>query len=141
MILFINTSQADLIQVALIKKNKIIGQIINRAGYRHVELLLPMIDAVLKKSKIRLDNLKFIGVVNSPGAFSALRLGIITANILSWGLKAPVIEVSAKETADEDKLIKILRDKTKKFRSAADNRLKFAVPKYGKKPNITKPNK
>ncbi|MCX6786065.1 MAG: tRNA (adenosine(37)-N6)-threonylcarbamoyltransferase complex dimerization subunit type 1 TsaB [Candidatus Komeilibacteria bacterium] len=125
MILFINTSKTDLIQVKLIKDNKILAQAGSREQFKQSELLLSLIDKVKGTKK-----LTAIAVVSGPGAFSALRLGIATANALAWSLHIPVIEVSAEEAIDE-KLFDILKNKT------AGKDFKPIVPKYGREPNIT----
>lgn len=151
MILFINTSQADLIEVRLIKDNKVIGRLENHEEYKQSELLLSMIDKLFQNSKLpsspfinfglrrasKIQKLEIVAVVSGPGAFSALRLGVGTANALAWSLKAPVIEIGAKEAENEAQLINILRRKTQDLRLKTNNRFSFAVPKYGKEPNIT----
>jgi tRNA threonylcarbamoyl adenosine modification protein YeaZ len=131
-ILFINTSRTNLIEVKLIKNGKIISRQESHKEYKHSELLLTMIDKVIKSIR----SVKFIAVVSGPGTFSALRLGVTTANALAWSLKMPLIEISAEEAIDEKKLIMILKRKIKdkKFMS---NKFKPIIPKYGKEPNIT----
>ncbi len=153
MILFINTSQTDLIQVKLIKGDKIINQSENREEYRQSELLLKMINELFSKG-YTIHNTRFVAVVSGPGAFSALRIGISTANSLAWSLKVPVVEVSVNEAESDEKLIKVLKEKTTRLakttclasrRAAERERLKDyktgdfkpVVPKYGKEPNIT----
>jgi tRNA threonylcarbamoyladenosine biosynthesis protein TsaB len=124
--LFINTSQTDLIQVKLIKEDKIIAQAESRERFKQSELLLGLIDKVRGTKK-----LTAIAVVSGPGAFSALRLGMATANALAWSLRIPIIEVSAEEAISDEKLFDILKDKT------INKDFKPIVPKYGREPNIT----
>lgn len=137
MILFINTSQTDLIQLKLIDKGKIVRQLENKEEFKQSELLLSMIDKLLKKEKLKIKNLKLIVVVSGPGAFSALRLGVATANALAWSLKVPLIELSVDEAGDDEKLIEAIKQKSKK---AIKQVFKPVVPRYGKEPNITKSN-
>jgi tRNA threonylcarbamoyladenosine biosynthesis protein TsaB len=118
MILYINTSKTDLIEVKLILDNKIIKESISHENLRQSELLLKMIDKVVSNLK----KLKAIYVVSGPGAFSALRIGVSTANALAWSLHIPVMELEADQDISQ---VKILKE------------FKSVVPKYGKEPNIT----
>jgi tRNA A37 threonylcarbamoyladenosine modification protein TsaB len=147
MILFINTSQVDLIGLKLIKDGKILSQLENRQPYRQSELLLTMIDKLFRNSKLKivdprptslgLGNLTAVAVVSGPGAFSALRLGVATANALAWGLKIPIVELTAAEVKNQKLLIKNLNLKIKK----TGLKFKAIKPKYGREPNITKVKK
>ena len=135
MILFINTSQTDLIQIKLIKDDKVVASKVNHQEYKQAELLLPMIDRLMKNRRSKIQDLRLVSVVSGPGAFSALRLGVITANTLAWALKIPIVEVSASEAEDDESLLKVLNQKI------INNCLSIIIPKYGKEPNITKARK
>jgi len=52
--------------------------------------LLELIDEALKKENIKLTDLSEIEVNLGPGSFTGLRIGVSTANALSWALKIPV---------------------------------------------------
>lgn len=124
MILFINTSQTDLIQVKLIDNGKVLVSQESHEAFKQSELLLKIIDKVKGKAK-----LTAIAVVSGPGAFSALRFGITTANTLAWSLKIPIIKVSSEQAINDETLIKSLQVKSREF--------KPVIPKYGAEPNIT----
>ncbi len=142
MILFINTSQTNLIQVKLIDAGQVIASQASHEQFKQSELLLNMVDKVVGKKK-----LTAVAVVSGPGAFSALRFGITTANTLAWSLKIPVVELNVNEVVDDKMLIGFIQDKTKSFLSSGARRAegeklkakKFipVVPKYGSEPNIT----
>ena len=51
MILFINTSQTDLIQLKLIAKGKIVRELENHENFKQAELLLKMIDKLFRESR------------------------------------------------------------------------------------------
>jgi len=132
MILFINTSRIDLIDVKLITDGRILASAENRQPYRQSELLLTG-----KAGKLEIGNLTAVAVISGPGAFSALRLGVATANALAWGLGVPVMELTTAEVNNQKSLIKNLKLKTKK----AGSKFKAIKPKYGREPNITKTKK
>ena len=127
MILVINTSKTDLIRIQLVEKGKIIDEAENRQEYQQSEMLLSLIDKVAGKN---LKKLKAVAVVSGPGAFSALRFGVTTANVLAWILKLPMVELTAEEAGE--KLIESLKKKPE---------VKIVVPVYGREPNITKTKK
>lgn len=54
------------------------------------QAVLPLIDKVLKKKKIRLSDIKSIEVNTGPGSFTGLRVGVAVANALAFTLKIPV---------------------------------------------------
>jgi tRNA threonylcarbamoyladenosine biosynthesis protein TsaB len=90
MILEINTSKYNEIELSLIDGKKIINerQIVERA---QSEKLLPMIDSLLKKSDFKLSDVSKICVVNKGASFTSLRIGVVTANTLAYALKIPII--------------------------------------------------
>ena len=122
MILYINTSKTDLIEVKLFLDNKLVKEKISNENLKQSELLLKMIDKVVHDLK----KLEAIYIVSGPGAFSALRIGVSTANALAWSLHIPVMELKVDQDISQVKI-------SKEF--------KPVIPKYGKEPNITKAKK
>lgn len=72
---------------------------------RHTSMILTEIDALLQKNGLNKDMIETIGVVVGPGSFTGIRIGVSTANALSYALGANVIEINSLEV-----IIK-LRDK------------------------------
>ncbi|MBL7141818.1 tRNA (adenosine(37)-N6)-threonylcarbamoyltransferase complex dimerization subunit type 1 TsaB [Patescibacteria group bacterium] len=121
------------------------------------ENLLLGLDKLLKQNKKTLKTLKGIIVVNGPGSFTGIRVGLSVANTLAWSLGIPVIGVSphtkrrcifknAKHyrrsgmgvsltrAGDNEQLLgqgfkKLLKTKTSRP----------VMPFYGKEPNISQP--
>lgn len=54
------------------------------------QIVLPMIDNILKKHLLRPRDLSEIQVSVGPGSFTGLRIGLAIANSLSFALKIPV---------------------------------------------------
>lgn len=54
------------------------------------QIILPMIDKILKKHSLKPEDLSEIQVNLGPGSFTGLRVGITIANALSFVLKIPI---------------------------------------------------
>lgn len=54
------------------------------------QLLLPLIDGLLKKSNISVFQLSEVKAELGPGSFTGLRVGVAVANALGWLLDIPV---------------------------------------------------
>ncbi|GEM_PF-144025 len=61
-----------------------------KIGRQKAQVVLPMIDNLLLKHKLKLSDLTDIEVDQGPGSFTGLRVGISIANALSFALKIPV---------------------------------------------------
>ncbi|MCG2701222.1 hypothetical protein L6267_03590 [Candidatus Parcubacteria bacterium] len=94
MTLYINTTQGHNIEVAIKKGDKILAKKKFSAKFRQAEKLLPEIKKILDKSMLKLSNIEKIQVVNEgtdKTSFTALRIGVVTANALGYALGVPVI--------------------------------------------------
>lgn len=118
MILYIDTTTNKDIIVALKKGDDIVAQIIEPSERMQAELLLPTIEKLLKKAKIKLTDLTAIEVNNHGGSFTSLRIGVVTANALAFALGIPVSGVDKKD-----------------IKSKAG--VKIVDPKYSFEPQIT----
>lgn len=65
-----------------IKKEKI--------GKQKAQVVLPLIEQLLKEHKLKLSDINAINVNTGPGSFTGLRVGISIANALSYALNIPV---------------------------------------------------
>ncbi|MBI4994167.1 tRNA (adenosine(37)-N6)-threonylcarbamoyltransferase complex dimerization subunit type 1 TsaB [Candidatus Peregrinibacteria bacterium] len=83
--------------VALFTKKKILAEIKWRGAADESEKLLPAILKLLKRAKKNFTDLKRIIVVNGPGPFSAVRIGVTDANILGFALNIPVFSISSEK--------------------------------------------
>ncbi len=90
MTLYINTVLQDEINISLKQGGEIIASKKIKAVRQQAEKLLPLINNLLIKNKVKLTDLKKIIVANQGGSFTSLRIGVITANALAYALKIPV---------------------------------------------------
>lgn len=88
--LYINTTNGDYIEIALKKSEKILSIKKIKAKRKQAEKLLPLIDNLLKNNNIKLSAIKKIQVENQGGSWTALRIGVVTANALGYALGVPV---------------------------------------------------
>lgn len=82
--------------VVLLKEKKILAEKTWRAAYDETEKLLPAITHLLKKAGVSFQNLNRIVVIAGPGPFSAVRIGVTVANVLSFLLKIPLFTIDAR---------------------------------------------
>lgn len=52
--------------------------------------VLEVIDGILKKAKIKLEEINSIQIKTGPGSFTGLRVGASIVNALSFTLKVPI---------------------------------------------------
>lgn len=97
--------------------------------------LLPNIDKLLKKNKIKPEQLKWVTVNLGPGSFTGLRVGISVANTFGYGLNIPVIGKSKLGGDIKQRIKSLLKLKTIK------KDFKQVLPEYGRAPRITKPKR
>lgn len=87
--LLIDTTSNQTIKVGLQINNK------NHISERPLEkqkaqVVLPMIDELLKKHNLTLKDLEAIKVNPGPGSFTGIRVGYTIANTLAFLLKIPI---------------------------------------------------
>ena len=70
------------------------GVIPEFAARKHLENLLPLIDAALKETKIKGQELNLIAVTRGPGLMGSLIVGVQTAKALSQAWNVPLIGVN-----------------------------------------------
>ncbi|MFC1622615.1 tRNA (adenosine(37)-N6)-threonylcarbamoyltransferase complex dimerization subunit type 1 TsaB [Patescibacteria group bacterium] len=134
MYLYINTSSPEKIILALINKKGEVLKLKNiKAEYQQSEKLLNEIDKIFAGTGLDLPDIKGILAVKGPGSFTALRIGIATANTLAWSLNIPILGIENKNNQTD----KILIDKNYKKILNKTKFTKQTLPKYGKEPNIT----
>lgn len=91
----------EVLSVAILHREKILAEYYINSSRNHSNLLLPTIESLVKKSKLKLDRLNLIAVSIGPGSFTGLRVGISLAKGLAFSLNIPLIGVPTLDALSE----------------------------------------
>ena len=83
LILGIETS-SDICSVSLYKNNDFLYYNESNTSLKHSVTLFNMINDLINKTKIKIEDLDYIAVSNGPGSFTGLRIGVAAALGLSY---------------------------------------------------------
>ena len=97
--------------------------------YNESEVLLKRIDSLLDLANVKMPEVKKVVVCSGPGSYTALRVGISSANAIAYSLNLPV--VGYKKSYKNLELSEVLQAKT------VDKFNKVALPLYKRDPHIT----
>ncbi len=84
------------------------------------------------RDRAKLMSCEGVCVVAGPGSFSAIRTGVLYANLLARLLKRPLIALSVAESAT-------LEDIQASLKQRYSNPVEYVAPVYDAEPNITIP--
>lgn len=132
-LLAINTASKEEF-IALIKDNKVFMEKWI-AKFDETSKVPRYLKTILQKSKTGFKDITHILVINGPGNFSSVRIGVTIANILAFALAIPVYSLTLDEFSS-----KFSMNLRKCEKSIAKGQLMgktAAVPCYDRKPNIT----
>ena len=87
--------------VALWREGEI-AAVERRAGHRHSELALPMLEGLLKKFQLTIEKLDAVAFGAGPGSFTGLRIACGLAQGLALARGIPVLAVSTLEALAEE---------------------------------------
>jgi len=90
--LFIDTS-TDTLSVAVFKEDKLLSSV-NILSNEHSSNTLTKIKDLLDKNNIKPLEVNKIMVINGPGSFTGLRIGVTIAKVYAWACNAKVIPIS-----------------------------------------------
>lgn len=94
--LFISTFD-KLITIGLLKNGEVLDKKIKESDKNHSIYVMPMIDEILKYNEISTSYLNEIIVVNGPGSFTGVRLGVTIAKTLAYTLDIPIKTITSLE--------------------------------------------
>lgn len=127
--LYLNTTERDSFVIALIGDDGVVRKKTVQSYRKHSEKLLASITQMLKQAKASLSDMRGIAAARGPGSFTSLRIGIATANALSYALQIPVIGVSKEQGIDE--IAGLFKHRR------TQSRTRVIIPEYGREPDIT----
>ncbi len=95
-ILYLDTS-SDFLYTGIVESNKLICEIKKEFGQNISEVSMIEISEMFKKNKILPTDINKIIVVNGPGSFTGIRVGVTIAKTYAWSLNIPIITISSME--------------------------------------------
>ncbi len=97
LVLVLDTATTKLVVGLAGPEGDLLTVLAERSGYRHGELLLPLVDRALAEAGRRRSDLAGIVVGTGPGAFTGLRVGLATAAGIARALGCPLVGVPTSE--------------------------------------------
>ena len=108
--LFIDTHDKD-INIVLYKDGLILDKNIKESERHHSDYIMPMLKEILDRNELTVHDINEIYVVNGPGSFTGVRLGVTIAKTLAFTLNVPIKTITSlemyaiSENTTEDKLV------------------------------------
>lgn len=72
-----------------------------RSERSHSEIVMPIIDGIFKEANLKPQDIDEIVVVNGPGSFTGVRIGVTIAKTLAYTLNVPIKTISSLEAYGE----------------------------------------
>lgn len=94
--LFIDTS-TSFINIAIIEKDKILFNHHEKVEKDMSNKIIPIINYGFKNCSFEINDINKVFVVNGPGSFTGIRIGVTVAKIIAWTLNIDVIPISSLE--------------------------------------------
>lgn len=94
--LFIDTS-LSFPTIALVKDDQVLYNFHEEIKSDMSSKILPIIDDALTSKNYSLDSIDKIFIVNGPGSFTGVRIGVTIAKTIAWALNKPVVPISSLE--------------------------------------------
>ncbi len=107
--LYIDTSSSYL-YAAIVENDKLITKVCEDYGQSLSEIALPKIVSMFEKNNIKPTDINKIIVVNGPGSFTGIRIGITIAKVYAWSLKIKITTISSLEamaTSNDSNKVKV----------------------------------
>ena len=95
-ILYIDTSSSYL-YAGIVSSGKLLCEVKKEFGHSLSEEALPSIVGLFNEQNLKATDIDKIIVVNGPGSFTGIRIGITIAKVFAWSLNIPITTISALE--------------------------------------------
>lgn len=97
--------------IAIIKDDKVLYRYHEKIASDMSSKILPIIDDAIKNTNIELKNIDKIFVINGPGSFTGVRIGVTIGKTIAYSLNKEIIPLSSLE-----------------FMSSIDTNKKYIIP-------------
>ena len=94
--LYIDTSSSYL-YAAIAEDGKLISEIKEECGQNMSIVALPKIVSMFNENNLEAKDINKIIVVNGPGSFTGIRIGITIAKVFAWSLNIPITTINSLE--------------------------------------------
>ena len=94
--LYIDTSSSFL-YTAIIEDAKILSEIKEEYEQNLSKMALPRIVSMFEENKLKPTDIDKIIVVNGPGSFTGIRIGLTIAKVYAWSLNIPITTILSLE--------------------------------------------
>ena len=112
--LFIDSSRRNLC-LALTSDEKLIASVNTSSHGKHSNYLMSSLDTMLNDNNIDMNDIDNIVVINGPGSFTGIRVGVTVAKTLAWALSKKLYELSTLDALrihdDNEMVISVFFDK------------------------------
>lgn len=88
--------------VAVINDKKLIGEYIISNDRTHSQTIMPLVEDLLKKCCIDINDIDVFSVCTGPGSFTGLRIGMATVKTLAQFTNKPIVGVSSLDALYEN---------------------------------------
>ncbi len=95
-VLYIDTSSSYLYS-AIVEDEKLIASVSEDYGQSLSEIALPKIVEMFNENKLSPKDVDKIIVVDGPGSFTGIRIGITIAKVYAWSLNIPITTITSLE--------------------------------------------
>lgn len=96
--LFIDTHYQELVLV-LFKDGRIFDKRMKKDG-KHSEYFIPLLQELLEQNSVTFDDLSGVIVINGPGSFTGVRIGVVVAKMISYSKNIPLKALSYLQALD-----------------------------------------
>jgi tRNA threonylcarbamoyladenosine biosynthesis protein TsaB len=87
----------NVLGIAIVDKEKVIGEYITNLKKNHSVRAMPAIEQLLNECDLNPKQLDRIVVATGPGSYTGVRIGVSIAKTMAWSLKIPIVGVSSLE--------------------------------------------
>ncbi len=92
--LFIDTSTID-VSIALVRDGEVLASICKEVPNMHSVYTVSYLDRCFKEARIGYNDVDKVMVVNGPGSFTGVRIGVTIAKTFAYLLKKEIVPVSS----------------------------------------------